>query len=157
MEFNVTGLMRGSRVQCSTTERHATTGHRVMLAPATPQHLPLASLATTWGAEVQPGGKLLSVMVASVRPCLHLISRRCISSFPHLSSSVISWPDTIDDRSPTSPTMFSSTRRWLRQNRTPIAVGVGVIGAGYVVTQYVLSKINDARERMSSDRIAKEK
>ncbi|KAI9166872.1 peroxin-3 protein [Paramyrothecium foliicola] len=52
--------------------------------------------------------------------------------------------------------MFSSARRWLRQNRTPIAVGIGVIGAGYVVTQYVLSKINDARERMSSDRIAKE-
>ena len=53
--------------------------------------------------------------------------------------------------------MFSSARRWLRQNRTPIAIGVGVIGAGYVATQYVISKINDARERMSSDRIAKEK
>lgn len=53
--------------------------------------------------------------------------------------------------------MFSSARRWLRQNRTPIAVGAGVIGAGYVVSQYVLSKISDARERMSSDRIAKEK
>lgn len=53
--------------------------------------------------------------------------------------------------------MFSSARRWLRHNRTPIAIGVGVVGAGYVVTQYVLSKLNDARERMSSDRIAKEK
>ncbi|KAH6998502.1 Peroxin-3 [Ilyonectria sp. MPI-CAGE-AT-0026] len=52
--------------------------------------------------------------------------------------------------------MFSSARRWLRHNRTPIAVGVGVIGAGYVATQYVITKINDARERMSSDRIAKE-
>ncbi|TPX08998.1 uncharacterized protein E0L32_009577 [Thyridium curvatum] len=52
--------------------------------------------------------------------------------------------------------MFSATRRWFRRNRTPIAIGVGVVGAGYVVTQYVLSKINDARERMSSDRIAKE-
>lgn len=52
--------------------------------------------------------------------------------------------------------MFSSTRRWMRQNRTPIAIGVGIVGAGYVVTQYVMSKINDARERMSSDRIAKE-
>ncbi|KAH7329200.1 peroxin 3 [Stachybotrys elegans] len=52
--------------------------------------------------------------------------------------------------------MFSSARRWLRQNRTPIAIGVGVIGAGYVATQYVISKINDARERMSTDRIAKE-
>lgn len=52
--------------------------------------------------------------------------------------------------------MFSATRRWLRRNRAPIAIGLGVVGAGYVVTQYVLSKINDARERMSSDRIAKE-
>ncbi|CAJ0553919.1 Ff.00g124310.m01.CDS01 [Fusarium sp. VM40] len=52
--------------------------------------------------------------------------------------------------------MFTSARRWLRNNRTPIAVGVGVIGAGYVATQYVIGKLNDARERMSSDRIAKE-
>ncbi len=53
--------------------------------------------------------------------------------------------------------MFSATRRWLRRNRTPIAIGLGVVGAGYLATQYVLSKLNDARERMSSDRIAKEK
>jgi len=53
--------------------------------------------------------------------------------------------------------MFGATRRWFRRNRTPVAISVGVVGAGYVVTQYVLSKINDARERMSSDRIAKEK
>ncbi|CAI6088731.1 hypothetical protein V2G26_013902 [Clonostachys chloroleuca] len=52
--------------------------------------------------------------------------------------------------------MFSSARRWLRQNRTPIAIGVGVIGAGYAVSQYVISRISDARERMSSERIAKE-
>ncbi|GAW21739.1 hypothetical protein ANO14919_112640 [Xylariales sp. No.14919] len=52
--------------------------------------------------------------------------------------------------------MFSTTRRWFHRNRTPIAIGVGIVGAGYVATQYVLSKINDARERMSSDRIAKE-
>ncbi|KAH6610330.1 peroxin-3 protein [Trichoderma cornu-damae] len=52
--------------------------------------------------------------------------------------------------------MLSSARRWLRRNRTPIAIGVGVVGAGYAATQYVMSKINDARERMSSDRIAKE-
>ncbi|KAM0297481.1 hypothetical protein HYE67_007344 [Fusarium culmorum] len=52
--------------------------------------------------------------------------------------------------------MLTSARRWLRNNRTPIAVGVGVIGAGYVATQYVIGKLNDARERMSSDRIAKE-
>ncbi|EFX03058.1 peroxisomal membrane protein [Grosmannia clavigera kw1407] len=52
--------------------------------------------------------------------------------------------------------MLSATRRWFRHNRTPLAVGVGVVGAGYVATQYLLAKINDARERMSSDRIAKE-
>ncbi|ROV87369.1 hypothetical protein VSDG_09874 [Cytospora chrysosperma] len=52
--------------------------------------------------------------------------------------------------------MFASTRRWFRRNRTPIAIGLGVVGAGYVATQYILNKLNDARERMSSDRIAKE-
>ncbi|KAJ9152006.1 Peroxisomal biogenesis factor 3 [Pleurostoma richardsiae] len=52
--------------------------------------------------------------------------------------------------------MFAATRRWFRRNRTPIAITLGVVGAGYVVTQYVLSKLNDARERMSSERIAKE-
>ncbi|KAK4190412.1 putative PEX3 peroxisomal biogenesis factor 3 [Podospora australis] len=52
--------------------------------------------------------------------------------------------------------MLAATRRWFRRNRTPIAIGVGVIGAGYVVTHYVLNKLQDARERMSSDRIAKE-
>lgn len=53
--------------------------------------------------------------------------------------------------------MLEATRRWFRRNRTPLAVSVGVVGAGYVVSQYVMGKINDARERMSSDRIAKEK
>lgn len=53
--------------------------------------------------------------------------------------------------------MLASTRRWFRRNRTPLAIGAGVVGAGYVATQYVLRKLNDARERMSSDRIAKEK
>ena len=54
-------------------------------------------------------------------------------------------------------TMLAATRRWFRRNRTPIAIGVGVVGAGYVATNYVLGKLRDARERMSSDRIAKEK
>jgi peroxin-3 len=53
--------------------------------------------------------------------------------------------------------MFAATRRWLNRHRTPLAIGVGVVGAGYVVTNYVLGKLRDARERMSSDRIAKEK
>ncbi|KAK3401151.1 Peroxin-3 [Sordaria brevicollis] len=52
--------------------------------------------------------------------------------------------------------MFASTRQWFKRNRTPLAIGAGVVGAGYVATQYVLRKLNDARERMSSDRIAKE-
>ncbi|KFY11127.1 hypothetical protein V491_07336 [Pseudogymnoascus sp. VKM F-3775] len=52
--------------------------------------------------------------------------------------------------------MITATRRWFRRNRTPIAIGVGVLGAGYVAAQYVLGKLSDARERMSSDRIAKE-
>lgn len=53
--------------------------------------------------------------------------------------------------------MFAATRRWFRRNKTPIAIGLGVVGAGYIATQYILGKLNDARERMSSDRIAKEK
>merc|ERR1711977_440937 len=66
-------------------------------------------------------------------------------------------PTTPNHRSRTpDPAMISASRRWLRRNRTPLAIGFGVVGAGYVATQYVLNKINDARERMSSDRIAKE-
>lgn len=53
--------------------------------------------------------------------------------------------------------MFAATRRWVKRNRTPFAVAVGVVGVGYVATQYVLNKISEARERMSSDRIAREK
>ncbi|KAI1822964.1 Peroxin-3 [Xylaria intraflava] len=52
--------------------------------------------------------------------------------------------------------MLPATRRWFRRNRTPIAIGVGIVGAGYLATQYIVRKLNDARERMSSDRIAKE-
>lgn len=53
--------------------------------------------------------------------------------------------------------MISSTRRWFRRNRTTFAVGAGVLGAGYLAGQYVLGKIGEARQRMSEDRIAKEK
>ncbi|QSZ35568.1 hypothetical protein DSL72_008438 [Monilinia vaccinii-corymbosi] len=52
---------------------------------------------------------------------------------------------------------MNSIRKWARRNRTPLAIGFGVIGVGYVATQYVLGKISDARQRMSSDRIAREK
>lgn len=53
--------------------------------------------------------------------------------------------------------MISATRRWLRRNRSSFAIGFGVLGVGYVATQYVLSKIREAGERMSDDRIAKDK
>lgn len=53
--------------------------------------------------------------------------------------------------------MISTTRRWLRRNRNGIAIGAGVIGATYLAGQYILGKINEARERMQMDRIAKEK
>lgn len=53
--------------------------------------------------------------------------------------------------------MLATTRRWFRRNRTPLAIGVGVVGAGYLVANYVVGKLRDARERMTSDRIAKEK
>lgn len=53
--------------------------------------------------------------------------------------------------------MIGATRRWLRRNRKGLAIGAGIVGIGYFAGQYVLSKISDARERMNSDRIAKEK
>lgn len=53
--------------------------------------------------------------------------------------------------------MIGATRRWFRRNRRILAIGAGLVGAGYLAGQYLLSKISDAHERMSSDRIAKEK
>lgn len=53
--------------------------------------------------------------------------------------------------------MIGATRRWFRRNRRVLAIGAGLVGAGYLAGQYLLSKISEARERMSSDRIAKEK
>ncbi|CAG7919274.1 unnamed protein product [Penicillium olsonii] len=52
--------------------------------------------------------------------------------------------------------MIGATRRWFQRNRKGLAIGAGVIGAGYMAGQYLLSKISEARERMSSDRIARE-
>lgn len=53
--------------------------------------------------------------------------------------------------------MIAATRRWFRRNRNAFAIGAGILGVGYVATQYVLGRIADARERMSNDRIAREK
>lgn len=53
--------------------------------------------------------------------------------------------------------MISATRSWFKRNRTNFAIGAGVLGAGYLATQYVLSKVTETRQRMSDERIAKEK
>lgn len=53
--------------------------------------------------------------------------------------------------------MFSATRRWIRRNRKGLAIGAAVVGGTYLVGQYVVSKINDARERSQLDKIAKDK
>ncbi|KAF2160736.1 hypothetical protein M409DRAFT_28873 [Zasmidium cellare ATCC 36951] len=52
--------------------------------------------------------------------------------------------------------MIAATRRWLRRNRNSLLIGAGVIGAGYFATQYVLGKIQEARQRMREEKIAKE-
>ena len=53
--------------------------------------------------------------------------------------------------------MITTTKRWLRRNRTNFAIGFGVVGAGYIAGQYVISKIAEARELMAGDRLSKEK
>ncbi|EMC97587.1 hypothetical protein BAUCODRAFT_107211 [Baudoinia panamericana UAMH 10762] len=52
--------------------------------------------------------------------------------------------------------MIAATRRWFRKNRTNLLIGAGVIGAGYVAGQYVWTKIQEARQRSSEDRVAKD-
>jgi peroxin-3 len=53
--------------------------------------------------------------------------------------------------------MITSTREWFRRNRTRFAVGAGVLGAGYLATNFVLGKITETRQSMSDNRIAREK
>lgn len=53
--------------------------------------------------------------------------------------------------------MMQATRRWFRRNRANFAIGAGVLGAGYLAGQYVLGKLSEARQRMSDERIAKDK
>ncbi len=53
--------------------------------------------------------------------------------------------------------MIQATRRWFQRNRTNIAIGGAVLGAGYLAGQYVVAKIQEARQSSNEDRIAKEK
>ncbi|PBP23873.1 Peroxin-3 family protein [Diplocarpon rosae] len=52
--------------------------------------------------------------------------------------------------------MISATRRWLKRNRTPFAIGFGVVGVSYVATKYLLGTLSESRKRTNSDRIARE-
>jgi len=53
--------------------------------------------------------------------------------------------------------MIRATRNWFRRNRTAVAISAGVVGAGYLAGQYVFGKLSEARQRMSDDKIAREK
>lgn len=53
--------------------------------------------------------------------------------------------------------MLKATRNFIRRNRTNFAIGFGLVGVGYLATNYIISKFADARDRMSSDRRAREK
>lgn len=50
-----------------------------------------------------------------------------------------------------------ATRNFFKRNRTNFAVGAGIVGGAYVATQYVLGKLTEAKDRLATDRIAKEK
>jgi hypothetical protein len=52
-------------------------------------------------------------------------------------------------------TMFEGTRKFLRRHRTNLVVGVGIVGAGYLVMQYIGNKLSEARNRMMNDRVAR--
>ncbi|KAK6349674.1 peroxin [Orbilia brochopaga] len=52
--------------------------------------------------------------------------------------------------------MLKQTRNFFRKNRTNLAIGAGVIGTIYLGANYVMSKLSEAKNRMATDRIAKE-
>lgn len=53
--------------------------------------------------------------------------------------------------------MITATRNWLKRNRTTLAISAGVVGGVYYAGQWALGKFTEARQRMSDERIAKEK
>lgn len=77
-------------------------------------------------------------------------------ALPH-TRRLIHPPDTRAASPSATLTMIQGTRRWFKRNRTNFAIGAGVLGAGYLAGQYLLGKLGEARQRMSDDRIAKEK
>ncbi|KAH6622058.1 Peroxin-3 [Boeremia exigua] len=52
--------------------------------------------------------------------------------------------------------MLQSTRAWLRRNRTPLALGAGLLSTAYLTGTYALSKFHDARAAAGEARVAKE-
>ncbi|EPS37631.1 hypothetical protein H072_8637 [Dactylellina haptotyla CBS 200.50] len=52
--------------------------------------------------------------------------------------------------------MLKQTQNFLRKNRTNLAIGAGLLGSIYVGANYVLGKFSEAKNRMASDRIARE-
>ena len=53
--------------------------------------------------------------------------------------------------------MIIATKDWLRRNRTSLALGLGAIGTSYLAAQHVTSRLAEARERVFSDRVSKER
>nr|POE76202.1 peroxisomal biogenesis factor 3 [Quercus suber] len=74
------------------------------------------------------------------------LGKRWTSDFPQQRSKCRSSRSVLD------AAMIAATRRWFKRNRTNLFVGAGVIGAGYLAGQYVLGKIQEARQRMSEER-----
>lgn len=53
--------------------------------------------------------------------------------------------------------MITASRDWLRRHRYSLGISAGLLGGAYLAGTYVIGKLTDARQRMSDDRIAKEK
>jgi len=141
---------------CAVFEQRSVAYHHNRPDPLPPRFLkptPAPVLCSTDRGFPQPCETSTSASSQGSLSCGEPYSR---TNFPASLSAFLSKRHVIAD-TPHAKVMISATRRWLRRNRTPFAIGFGVIGVGYVATQYVLGKISDARERMSSDRIAREK
>ena len=53
--------------------------------------------------------------------------------------------------------MLEGTRRWFRRNRARFAIGLSALGAVYLAGQYAWNKWLEVQQRVSEERIAKEK